>query len=157
MRAAVGWDAFNDPSQMDGDPSICITGLLGLLVDVVSIPPLPILVAIVLGLFWLDDCCTKRSLIPLTLSNSLVYYQPCYYCKNATRTIISLDPILATSDTLVHWTQKGHKGNAPGAICFMSNSGLYSIILELKNEMNSTTVPLMFLRWIKIPSGLPFQ
>jgi hypothetical protein len=42
MRAAVGWDAFNNLSLMDGGANICIMGILGLLVDVVSIPPLPI-------------------------------------------------------------------------------------------------------------------
>jgi hypothetical protein len=110
MRAAVGWDAF----------------------DNVSIPPLPILVATTLGSFLLDDCCTKWGLILLTLSNSLVYYQPCYYCKNATKTIISPSTILAANDTLVHWNQEGHKGNALGAICFTSDSGLYSITLDNK-------------------------
>jgi hypothetical protein len=42
MRAAVGWDVVNNPSLMDGGINICITGILGLLVDVVSIPPLPV-------------------------------------------------------------------------------------------------------------------
>jgi hypothetical protein len=119
---------------MNGVANIYIRGILGLLVDVVSIPPLPILVATTLGSFLLDDCCTKRGLIPFTLLDSLVYYQLCYYCKNATKTIISLKAILAASDTLVHWTQEGHKGDAPGAICFMSNSGLYSNILELEKQ-----------------------
>jgi hypothetical protein len=109
MRAAVGWDAFNNPSPMDGGANICITGILSLLVDVSCIPPLPILVATTLDSFLLDDCCTKRGLIPLTLSDGLVYYQPYYYCKNATKTIISLEAILAASDTLVHWTQEGYK------------------------------------------------
>jgi hypothetical protein len=134
MRAAVGWDAFDDPSLMDGGANICIMGILGLLVDIISISPLPILVATTLGSFLLDDCCTKWDLIPLTLSEGLVYYQPCYYSKNATKTIISPDAMLAASDTLVHWTQEGHKGNAPGAIHFTSNSGLYSITLVLKKR-----------------------
>jgi hypothetical protein len=117
---------------MDGSTNICIMGILWLLVDMVSIPPLPIGVATTLGSFLVDDCCTKRGLIPLTLSNGLVYYQQCYYCKNATNTIISLDKILAASDTLVHWTQESHKGNASGDIQFTINSGLYSITLELE-------------------------
>ncbi len=119
---------FDNPSLMDCGTNICITGLLGLLVDVVSIPPLPISVATAVGSFSLDDCCTKRGLIPLTLSDGSVYYQPYYYCncKNATEIIISPEAILAASNTLVHWTQEGHKGDAPGSIWFTSDIGLYA-------------------------------
>jgi hypothetical protein len=117
---------------MDGGANICITGILNLLVDVETIPPLPILVATTSGSFSLDDCCTKKGLIPLTLSDGAVYYQPCYYCKNATETIISPEAIVASSDTLVHWTQEGHHGDAPGSIRFSSDSGLYSIKLHLE-------------------------
>jgi hypothetical protein len=59
MRAACLMDADDNPSLMDGGANICITGVLGLLVDVVSIPPLPISVATKSGTFSLDDCCTK--------------------------------------------------------------------------------------------------
>jgi hypothetical protein len=82
----------------------------------------------------MDDCCTKRGLIPLTLSDGSVYYQPCYYCKNATETIISPEAIVAASDTLVHWTQNGHRGDAPGSIQFSSDSGLYTITLHLEKR-----------------------
>ena len=107
-------DVIDNPSLMDGGANICITGVLSLLVDVVTIPPL--------------------------LSDDAVYYQPCYYCKNATETIISPKAIIAASDTLVHWTQEGHKGNAPGCIQFMSVSGLYSITLALEKRDVSITV-----------------
>jgi hypothetical protein len=60
MRAAVGWDVFDNPSLMDGGANICITGILGLLLDIVSIPPLPISVATTSGSFLLDDCCTNQ-------------------------------------------------------------------------------------------------
>ncbi len=169
MRAVVGWDAYDNPSLMDGGANICITGILRLLVDVVSIPPLPTLVATTLGSFSLDDCCSKRGLILLTLSDGLVYYQPCYYCKNATKTIISPEAILAASDTLVHWTQEGHKGDAPESIWFTSNSGLYSITLELKKQdglyycptdvytvdHNSIQSPIPVMQWILAPEPKP--
>jgi len=134
MRAAVPMDSIDNPSLMDGGANICITGILSLLVDVETIPPLPISVATTSGSFSLDDCCTKKGLIPLTLSDGSVYYQPCYYCKNATETIISPEAIVAASDTLVHWTQEGHRGNAPGSIRFSSDSGLYSITLQLEKR-----------------------
>jgi hypothetical protein len=127
-------DASDNPSLMDGGANICVTGILGLLVDVLSIPPTPILVATTLGSISIDDCCTKRGLIPLTLSNGSIYYQPCYYCKNAVEMIISPEAIVAASDTLVHWTQEGHKGSGPGHIRFSSKSGLYSITLNLEKR-----------------------
>jgi hypothetical protein len=134
MRAAVGWDVFDNPSLMDCGAKICITGILSLFVDVVSIPPSTFLVATTLGSFLLDDCCTKRGLILLTLSVGLIFYQPCYDCKNAPKTIISPEAILAASDTCVHWNHEGHKEDAPGSIQFMSSSGLYSITLELEKQ-----------------------
>jgi hypothetical protein len=78
-RLAVATDALNNPLLMDGGANICITGILTFLVDVETIPPLPILVATTLDSISLDDCCTKRSHFPLTIANGLVYYQPCYY------------------------------------------------------------------------------
>jgi hypothetical protein len=119
---------------MDGGTNICITGILGLVFDVVSIPPIPISIATTLGSISIDSCCTKRGLIPLTLSDSSIYYQPCYYCKNAVETIISPEAIVAARNTLVHWTQEGHKGNNPGSICFSSENSLYSITLSLEKQ-----------------------
>jgi hypothetical protein len=49
-------------------------------------------------------------------------------------TIISPEAIVTASDTLVHWTQEGYKGNDPGSICFSSESGLYSITLSLEKQ-----------------------
>jgi hypothetical protein len=40
MRTAGHLDPRDHPSLMDGGANICITGILGLLVDVESIPPL---------------------------------------------------------------------------------------------------------------------
>ncbi len=134
MCTAITTDASDNPSLMDGGTNICITVILGLLVDVVSIPPIPISIATTSGSISVDDCCTKRGLIPLNLSNRSIYYQPCYYCKNTVETIISLEAIVAASDTLVHWTQEGHKGSDPGSIRFLSKSGLYSITLRLEKR-----------------------
>jgi hypothetical protein len=91
-------------------------GLLYLLVKVVLIPPLPISVATKKGGISLDDCCTKRGLLPLTLANRSIYYQPCYCCKNAVEIIISSQAILAASDVLMRWTQTGHKDSSLGTI-----------------------------------------
>ena len=45
MRSYVPSDSIDNPSLMDGGANICITGILELLVDVETIPPLPISVA----------------------------------------------------------------------------------------------------------------
>ena len=157
MRTAGRLDPRDHPSLMDRGANICITGILGLLVDVEPIPPLPISVATTSGSFSMDDCCMKWGLIPLTLSDGSMYYQPCYYCKNATETIISPKAILAASDTLVHWTQEGHRGNAPGSIRFSSDSSLYNITLHLENGMDYITARRMYLRSKKIRYTIIFQ
>jgi hypothetical protein len=41
---------------------------------------------------------------------------------------------VAASNVLVNWTQKGHNGDQQGMITFMSDSGLYSITLELEKQ-----------------------
>ena len=133
-RSIKGNDVLANPSLMDGGANICLTGVLGLLVDVESIAPLPISVATKNGDISLDDCCTKRGLLPLTLADSSVYYQPCYYCKNAVETIISPQAILNSSDILVRWTQTGHKDGSPGMIRFDSDSGLFSMEIALENR-----------------------
>jgi hypothetical protein len=131
---------------MDGGANICLTGVLDLLVDVVTIAPLPISVATKTGDFSMDDCCTKKGLIPLTLTDGSVYYQPCYYCKNAVETIISPQAILASSDVLVRWTQTGHKDGSPGMIRFDSDSGLFSIAMYLENRDGLYSALLTSLR-----------
>jgi len=130
-QAITPTDAWDHPSLMDGGANICLTGVLDLLVDVVSIAPLPISVATKLGDISMDDCCTKKGLIPLTLEDGSVYYQPCYFCKNAVETIIS-PQALSSSDVLVTWMQTGHKDGRTGSIRFDSDSGLFSIAMRLE-------------------------
>jgi hypothetical protein len=77
-RNVHGPNAWDNLSLVDGGANICLTGILDLLVDVVSIAPLPISVATKTGEVSLDDCWTKRGLLPLTLADGSVYYQPCY-------------------------------------------------------------------------------
>jgi hypothetical protein len=81
-----------------------------------------------------DDCCTKQGLLPLTLDDGTIYYQPFFYCKNAVETIVSPQAILAASEVLVHWTQTGHKDGSPGKVRFESESGLLSFTITLENR-----------------------
>jgi hypothetical protein len=127
-------DVIDNPLLIDGGANICITGILDLLVEVETIAPLPILVVTTSGQISLDDCCIKHGLLPLTLDDGAIYYQPCYYCKNAVETIISPQAILTASDVLVSWTQMGHKDGSPGTICFDSDSGLLSFSMTLENK-----------------------
>jgi hypothetical protein len=92
-------------SLIDGGANICLTNNLNLLVDAINIPPLPITVALD-NKVTLNDCCTKRSFIPLTLADGSIHWQICYYCANAAKTIISPQAILAaSSDIFASWGQ----------------------------------------------------
>jgi hypothetical protein len=122
------------PTLIDGGANICLTGVLDLLIDVEPIDPLPISVATVGGTVSKDDCCTKKGLLPLTLDDGSIYYQPCFYCKNAVDTIVSPQAILAASDVLVCWMQTGHKDGSPGQVRFESESGLLAFTITLENK-----------------------
>ena len=117
--------------MVDGGANICLTGTLSLLIDSVSVPPMPVSVAIEGAGASIADCCTKCSLLPLQLANGGVYFQPCYYCENAVETIISPQAILDASDTLVEWSQTGYKDNSPGTLWFYSDIGLASMTMTL--------------------------
>ena len=53
-----------------------MTGDLGILLDVADTLPGSILVAIEGMPVSLDDCITKRGLLPLTMADGSSYYQP---------------------------------------------------------------------------------
>ena len=74
-------DKFDIPSLIDGGANICLTGTLDLLMDDEDIAPLHVSVATAGGAVSVDDCCTKKGLLPISLDNGSIYYQPCYYCK----------------------------------------------------------------------------
>lgn len=116
-------------SLMDAGVNICLTGDLNLLVDVVNIPPLPILVAVQGVSPSLNDCCTKQGYLPLQLSDGSTHWQLCFYCKNAMETIILPQAILENSDVFYSWTQTGFKHGRPGQICFDSHDGLLTMTI----------------------------
>jgi hypothetical protein len=83
---------------MDAGANICLTGDLTILADAVDIPPLPITVTLHGDTSTVDDCCTTKGYIPLTLSDGAIHWQLCYYFANAVETIISPQAILASSN-----------------------------------------------------------
>ena len=121
-------------SLLNGGANICLTGVLDLLLDVETIAPVPISVATKGDSISANDCCTKKGLLPLTLDDGSIYYQPCFYCKNAVETIVSPQAILAESDVLVRWTQTGHRDRSPGKVRFESDSGLLTFTITLENK-----------------------
>jgi hypothetical protein len=119
-------------------PKIGIPNLAGdinLLVDVVTIPPLLISVALH-GDIILDDCCTARGLLPLQLDDGSVYWQICYYSRKAVETIISPQAIVNSSDVLQSWHQSGYRDGkgTPGSICFDSHDGFMSMTMTLARK-----------------------
>ncbi len=110
---------------MDGGSNICVTCKVGLLLDVVDVPPFTISVALEGVPTSFDDCITKKGLLLLSLSNGTTYYQTCYLCANMVKTIISPSAIIDSSDVFVWWTQEGFKDcSIPGCIRFTSHDEL---------------------------------
>jgi hypothetical protein len=93
--------------MINGGLNVCITGDLGILLDVVDIKPITILVGIKGSPTLYDDCNTKQGLLPLSLSDGTTYYQTWFYCVNMVKTIESLAAVLASSDVFYSWTQEG--------------------------------------------------
>jgi hypothetical protein len=116
---------------IDGGANICLTGDLCLLTDVIAITPIPISVALQ-GVTTIDDCCTVRDKIPLQL-NDAIYWQDCYYSKNAVETIISPQAIVDLSDVFKSWHQSGYRAGdpTPGRIKFSSHDGLIYMSITL--------------------------
>jgi hypothetical protein len=121
----------NDGSLFNSGANICITYALGLCVDVVDIPPFTFSISRDSTTLSNNDCCTKRGLLPLPMADGSLYCQPCYFCKNATETIILPQAIVEASDTFTSWHQTGHKGGLPGSIHLESANGLLSMRLSL--------------------------
>jgi hypothetical protein len=117
---------------MDGGANICVTGDLNQLVNIINIPPMLITVATSGDGNSLDDCCTKRGYIPLTLEDGTIYWQLCFYCANITETIISPHAVLVTSNVFASWCQTEHKDGRPGYIRFDSHDGILSMTLSLE-------------------------
>ena len=115
----------------DGGANICITGDASCLIHAVDIPPMPITVATSDTTISIDDCCTKRGFIPLTLEDGNLYWQACYYCANIVETIISPQAVVETSDVFTSWTQTGFNDGRPGLIRFESADGRISMSIQL--------------------------
>jgi hypothetical protein len=99
---------------------------------VVAIPPLSISVAVE-GDSSIDDCCTARGMTSLQLDDGSIYWQVCYFCKNAVETIISPQAIVDSSDVFQSWHQTGyrHGDSTPGCIRFDSHDGLINMHMTL--------------------------
>jgi hypothetical protein len=57
----------------------------------------------------LDECCTMQGLLALPTTMGDTIYQPCYFCKQVTKTIISPDAILESNNKLDQWIQLATK------------------------------------------------
>jgi hypothetical protein len=77
--------------MVDGGSNICVTGDIGLLLDIVDIEPFAISVALEGAPSSYDDCITKQGLLPLTLTDGSTYYQTCFYCANIVDPLVSGD------------------------------------------------------------------
>jgi hypothetical protein len=85
---------------MDGGGNMCITNDINNLINAKTIALFSLLVAAQSSGASLDNSCTMHGLLALPTTTGKMFYQPCYYCKNATETIILLDAILASNTNL---------------------------------------------------------
>jgi hypothetical protein len=133
LSITIGHDTSLVNRMVDGGSNVCVTGDLGSLLDVVDIEPITILVALEGTPATYDDCITKRGLLPLSLSDGSLYYQPCFYCTNMVETIISPVAVLALSDIFFSWSQEGFKDpTLPSSLRFTSHDGLLSMFFPLQ-------------------------
>ncbi len=133
IARTAGTPVGSSESLVDGGANICVTGNIALLSDVISIPPLPISVALH-GESTMDDCCTARGWLPIQLDDGLVFWQQCYYSKNAVETIISPQAIVNSSNVFCSWQQTGYRDGdgTPGSIHFDSHDGCVSMQMTLQ-------------------------
>jgi hypothetical protein len=127
--------AESNGNLIDGGSNVCVMGNRTILLDVTNITPIDISVALDRTPTLLDDKITKRGLLPLTLSDGMIYYQTCFFCANMVETIISPAVILASSNVFYYWNQEGCKDpNVPGQIQFTSKDGLLSMFFDLEYQ-----------------------
>jgi hypothetical protein len=119
-------------SLIDGGANISVTGNLDLLFDAIEITPLPISVTLQ-GEITQDDCFTACGKIPFQLDDGLIYWQDCYYSKNAVEIIISPQAIVDSSDVFQSWHQTGYRNgdSTLGSIRFDSYDGFLSMTMTL--------------------------
>jgi hypothetical protein len=60
--------------MVDGGSNVCVMGDLGTLLNVINMYPIVISVALEGAPSSTNDCIIKRGLLPLTLSDGLIYY-----------------------------------------------------------------------------------
>jgi hypothetical protein len=119
-------------NMVDVGSNVCVTGDLGLLLDVVDIDLFTISVALEGAPSSYDNCISKQGLLPLTFADGTTYYQTCFYCANMVETIISSLSTLALSHVFVQWNQEGFKyPTIPGRLRFSSHDGLLSMFFNL--------------------------
>jgi hypothetical protein len=116
---------------MDGGANICITNNITNLINAKPIVLFPLLVATTGPPLSHDKCCMMKGLLALLVSSDNTFYQPCFYCKNTTETIISPNAILASNTHLDIWIQIRHKGDKPGTIYFSGPLDLDTFTLSL--------------------------
>ncbi len=117
---------------VNGGLNVSVTGDLAALLDVVDIEPIKISVALKGAPTSVDNCITKRSLLPLMLSAGKIYYQTCFYCASLVESIISPVAVLASSDVFVSWQQDGFEDpSVLGRLKFSSQDGLLSMTFQL--------------------------
>ena len=94
------------------------------LVNVHSITPVPIGVATTPKQATDVTYCDKMGYLPLPRTDGDIHMQPCYCTPLASSDIMSPESIMAHSQDIAQWVQRGYKNeNEPGTLDFLDTDG----------------------------------
>ena len=105
------------------------------LVNVHSITPVPIGVATTPKQATDVTYCDKMGYLPLPRTDGDIHMQPCYCTPLATSEIMSPESIMAHSQDIAQWVQRGYKSeNEPGTLDFLDKDGKVVLTLTLHKK-----------------------
>ena len=105
------------------------------IVNVHSITPVPIGVATTPKQATDVTYCDKMGYLPLPRTEGDIHMQPCYYTPLASSDIMSPESIMAHSQDIVQWVQRGYKSeNEPGTLDFLDKDGGVVLTLDLHKK-----------------------
>ena len=141
VRGMIHLTGLSDQSTMltaalaDTGANCCLCKDESKLVDVHSITPVPIGVATTPKQATDVTYCDKMGFLPLPRTDGEIHMQPCYCTPLASSDIMSPESIMAHSQDIAQWVQRGYKSdNEPGTLDFLDKDGKIVLTLTLHKQ-----------------------